>query len=311
MILAVTMNPSVDISYSLLEFKLNDVNRVSEASKTAGGKGLNVARVISQMGESVMATGVLGGTVGDYIVKALNNDHIPHQFLRMEQESRNCIAILHEGKQTEILESGPVLSNDEESSFLALFENLLIGVSLVTISGSLPKGLPADFYSELINRAAQKGVPVILDSSGDSLKQTLLNSQKPFAIKPNQTELIHLLGLKEDGPKIDWRRALKHELLNGIEWVILSMGSEGAYIKHREDMYHLTIPPIRAVNPVGSGDSTVAGFAVAVSRKETVENTMKLAMAAGVLNAMEAETGHVNIKNIETYMDLIHVRHID
>lgn len=311
MILAVTMNPSVDILYSLQEFKLNGANRVSRASKTAGGKGLNVARVIAQMGESIMATGVLGGTVGDYIVKVLDKDHIPHQFLKIEQESRNCIAILHEGKQTELLESGPILSNDEGYSFLEMYENLLTGVSMVTVSGSLPQGLPADFYCRLIDRSAQKGIPVILDSSGESLRQALLHPQKPFAIKPNKTELIQLLGLKEDALKIDWRKALEHELFNGVEWVILSMGSEGAYIKHGEDIYHLAIPSIRAVNPVGSGDSTVAGFAVAISRKETVENTIKMAMAAGVLNAMEAQTGYINTGNIETYMDLINVRHID
>src|SRR4051812_13701696 len=117
MILTVTMNPSVDISYPIPDFKLDDVNRVEGVRKTAGGKGLNVARVIKQMGEGVVTTGVLGGTIGDYIVQVLSKDRIENDFLKINQESRNCIAILHDSKQTEILESGPTLTAEDGVSF--------------------------------------------------------------------------------------------------------------------------------------------------------------------------------------------------
>ncbi|WP_368908939.1 PfkB family carbohydrate kinase, partial [Bacillus wiedmannii] len=109
--------------------------------KTAGGKGLNVARVVKQMGEDVLATGVIGGTIGDYIIQELTKSDIRNHFYKINQESRNCIAILHEGKQTEILESGPSLSAEEGDAFLEKYRELLSEVSIVTISGSLPKGL--------------------------------------------------------------------------------------------------------------------------------------------------------------------------
>ncbi|HEY4552551.1 MAG TPA: hexose kinase [Bacillaceae bacterium] len=308
MILSVTMNPSVDISYALDSFKLNDVNRVDTVRKTAGGKGLNVARVISQMGSPVLATGVLGGTLGEYIVQELNRDRIRNDFLKMDQESRNCIAILHEGLQTEILESGPTLSLGEGDAFLKKFEGLLAeGVSLVTISGSLPKGLDQDYYHQMLQICRGKGIPAIVDTSVEALKQVLLHEEKPFAIKPNAAELSQLLGVKAG----DLGRALRDELFDGIEWVMVSLGSEGAFVRHGGDFFKVSIPKVEVVNPVGSGDATVAGLAVALVSDQRSEDVLKTAMTAGVLNAMEAGTGSIDLDLFNHYFDLVKVEKVD
>ncbi|MDN5810610.1 MAG: PfkB family carbohydrate kinase, partial [Tetragenococcus koreensis] len=103
MIISVTMNPSVDISYPLENFKLDTVNRVTNTTKTAGGKGLNVARVLQQTGANVLASGMIGGHLGEFIQTELENKKIQHDFFTINGQTRNCIAILHEGKQTEIL----------------------------------------------------------------------------------------------------------------------------------------------------------------------------------------------------------------
>ncbi|MEH7083515.1 tagatose-6-phosphate kinase [Neobacillus drentensis] len=312
MILAVTMNPSVDISYPVGRFKVDDVNRVETVRKTAGGKGLNVARVISQMEEDVLTTGVLGGTIGDYIIQQLNNSNIPNDFLKIEKESRNCIAILHEGMQTEILESGPTLSREEGTAFLEKFESMLNDVSLVTISGSLPKGLPANFYHHMLIISNKKGIPVIVDSSGESLKQVLLQGGgKPFAIKPNTAELSQLLGIEVGEGIIDLKQTLSQEIFHGIEWIIVSMGGDGAFVRHGEDYYRVTIPKIIVVNPVGSGDATVAGLAVALNRNQRVETVLKTAMTTGMLNTMEAETGSINMTKFNQYLDFVKVEKID
>ncbi|OQR56128.1 tagatose-6-phosphate kinase [Bacillus sp. CDB3] len=311
MILSVTMNPSVDISYSIHELKLDVVNRVETVHKTAGGKGLNVARVIAQMEEVVLATGVLGGTIGEYIIQELNRGNIPNDFLKIKKESRNCIAILHEGMQTEILESGPTLSKEEGATFLEKFECLLTTASLVTISGSLPKGLPNNFYYQMLEVCNNNGIPVIMDSSGESLENALVHKEKPFAIKPNAAELSQLLGINMGVGIIDLKQALNHELFNGIEWIIVSMGGEGAFVKHSEDYYRVTIPKIEVVNPVGSGDATVAGLAVALHQNQTVETVLKTAMTTGMLNTMEAETGYINVNKFKQYFDLVNVEKID
>ncbi|PFW58857.1 tagatose-6-phosphate kinase [Bacillus cereus] len=311
MILSVTMNPSVDISYSIHELKLDVVNRVEIVHKTAGGKGLNVARVIAQMEEVVLATGVLGGTIGEYIIQELNRGNIPNDFLKIKKESRNCIAILHEGMQTEILESGPTLSKEEGATFLKKFECLLTTASLVTISGSLPKGLPTNFYYQMLEICNNNGIPVIMDSSGESLENALVHKEKPFAIKPNAAELSQLLGINVGVGIIDLKQALNHELFTGIEWIIVSMGGEGAFVKHGEDYYRVTIPKIEVVNPVGSGDATVAGLAVALHQNQTVETVLKTAMTTGMLNTMEAGTGYINVNKFKHYFDLVNVEKID
>ena len=307
MILAVTMNPSVDIAYPIHDFKLDAVNRVENVRKTAGGKGLNVTRVIAQMEEKVLATGVIGGTIGDYIVQELNKSQIQNDFLKIEKESRNCIAILHEGRQTEILESGPTLANEEGIAFLGKFEELLAKVSLVTISGSLPKGLLVDFYQQMLAICHRREIPVVLDSSGEPLKAALLHKEKPLAIKPNLTELSQLLDVEVDSRISSLKQALDHEWFKGIEWIVVSMGGEGAFVRHGADDYRVTLPKIDVVNPVGSGDSVVAGLAVALNQNQSVETVLKTAMTTGMLNTMEAGTGSINMAKFGQYFDLVKI----
>lgn len=117
MILTVTMNPSVDISYPLEEFNLDTVNRVAKVSKTPGGKGLNVTRVLKQLNDKVVATGLIGGALGTDIKEKLLQTGIKNDFFEISGETRNCIAILHEGNQTEILEKGPTITKSESENF--------------------------------------------------------------------------------------------------------------------------------------------------------------------------------------------------
>ncbi|MBO1911965.1 tagatose-6-phosphate kinase, partial [Microvirga sp. 3-52] len=167
---------------------------MADVSKTAGGKGLNVARVLHQLGEEVAASGFLGGSLGSFISAELKAIGIEDLFVPIEGETRNCIAILHEGKQTEILESGPIISKTEAELFLTNFEEHLSRVDLVTISGSLPKGLSSDFYAKLIEISNPYGTKVLLDANGALLTSTLNSASKPYLIKPNEEEMAELIG---------------------------------------------------------------------------------------------------------------------
>lgn len=311
MLLSITLNPSVDISYRLDRFILNDVNRVSEVKKTAGGKGLNVARVAHLLGMDVLATGVLGGTLGSFIENKLDEDHIKHAFLHTNQEARNCIAILHEHMQTEILESGPVLSANEQEMFLQHFENLLQDVSVVTISGSIVKGFSNDVYSKIIEIAGRHNIPVILDTSGKTLKVSLQNKNAlPFLIKPNTTELCQLLNQEITNDLEQLKTALMNPLFEGIPWIVVSQGGDGAFVKHQNQFYNVTIPKISVINPVGSGDSTVAGLAKAIEQHLDDQTTIQYGMAAGILNTMETQTGYVDASKFDHYVNLVEVKNI-
>ncbi|HDR7600959.1 tagatose-6-phosphate kinase [Bacillus mycoides] len=311
MILAVTMNPSVDISYPIQDFKLDDVNRVENIRKTAGGKGLNVARVVKQMGEDVLTTGVIGGTIGDYIIQELTKSDIRNHFYKINQESRNCIAILHDSKQTEILESGPSLSAEEGTAFLKKYRELLSEVSLVTISGSLPKGLESEFYRQMVEIGREKGIPVIVDTSGEPLRQVLNHNVKPFAIKPNISELFQLFGMEVEESTSSLKQLLNNKLFHGIEWIVVSMGAAGAFLKHGGDYYRVTIPAIEVINAVGSGDATVAGLAVALKRKQAVSDILKTAMTTGMLNTMEEVTGYIDPEKFGQFFEMVEVIKID
>lgn len=301
MILTITMNPSIDISYPLDHLQIDDVNRVSQVSKVAGGKGLNVSKVINLLNHEVLATGITGGYFGQYIEDKLKKLELPYKFWHINQETRSCIAILHDGgKQTEILEAGPTLTEADGDQFLDHFKQLLKTSSLVTISGSLPAGLSADYYAKLIELTHQAGKKVLLDSSGKSLEAGL--AAGPDLIKPNETELQQLLGQKIDLDDLDvLKAALSRPELANIEWVVVSLGARGAFAKHGQDFYEARIPKIKVVSPVGSGDSTLAGMAVAIDRGEKAEDVLRWGMTTGMLNTMEAKTGWIDPSQFDEY----------
>ncbi|WP_125762127.1 hexose kinase [Companilactobacillus hulinensis] len=307
-VLTITMNPSVDISYPLDHLKIDTVNRVKEVSKTAGGKGLNVTRVLKQLDVPVTASGIIGGTIGQYILNQLDANNVDHAFMKINQESRNCIAILHDGgDQTEILESGPSLTEDDEESFLEHFEEQVSGFSLVTISGSLPQGLSTALYTKMVKVAAKHNVPVILDSSNEALRLALEADVKPFMIKPNQDEIAQLIG-KEVVDLDDLKEKLAtEEIFQDIPWVVVSLGSQGCFVKHIDKFFKVNIPKIHAVNPVGSGDSTVAGLAAGIVNHESPEDVMKRAMTVGILNTLQEKTGYIDINQYKDYFEKVNV----
>jgi len=310
LILTVTMNPSVDISYPLTTLELDAVNRSTQTRKTAGGKGLNVTRVISLMKTDVLATGIVGGTVGMFIEKELLKEQIQYDFFKTEQESRNCIAILHEGKQTEILEAGPEFTKVEERAFFKKFAALICEMNLVTISGSLPLGIDPMIYHKMIKLGKTHQVKTLLDCSGNALKLAISNEPKPYLIKPNHEELCQLLEMKIPLKVVDLKAALLQDIFNGIEWIVVSLGANGALVKVKNDFYKAEIPKINVINPVGSGDATMAGLAAAIAQEKTVEDIIKTAMTTGMLNALEVQTGSINYDNFSHYFKKIVVHSV-
>lgn len=306
MILTITLNPAVDISYKLDLLAIDTVNRVEDVSKTAGGKGLNVARVLKQLGQDVAASGFLGGSLGSYIRSQVNITGIHDYFIDIDEDTRNCIAVIHEGKQTEILENGPTISGDETALFLEKFVEYVQKVKIVTISGSLPKGLPTDFYVKLLEIADKYNTSVLLDTNGVLLISAITSPYKPYLIKPNEEEFADLLGVKSIS-ETQIIEALATPRFSDIPWIVVTRGAEGAIIKHAHTLYRAKAPKIEVVNPVGSGDSVIAGFSSGFYRDLGVKETIKYGLAMGVLNALEEKTGHIDISKVEWAVEQIKV----
>lgn len=299
MILTITLNPSVDVGYHLSEgFQLDKVNRVDNVSKTAGGKGLNVSRVLKQLDENVAASGFLGGSLGTFIREKIEEEGIQDYFIPIEEPTRNCIAILHEGNQTEILESGPTVSKTEQVDFLEAIERYVQKVNFITVSGSLPKDVPDEFYKQVLSVAGEYEVPVLLDTKGELLRQCLQHDKKPYLIKPNQQELTDLLK-KDVQNEEEIKEALQHSMFSGVSLVVVTLGSDGAIVKYDNQIYQAKIPKVEAVNPVGSGDAVIAGFAAGLSKGLADVSLITYGLSMGVLNAMETQTGRVDVSKID------------
>ncbi|MEG3282907.1 tagatose-6-phosphate kinase [Streptococcus suis] len=310
MILTITLNPSVDIAYQLDTFHLDTVNRVENVQKTAGGKGLNVTRVLKQIGEDVVATGFIGGEIGSYVKKQLTRNDVKNSFVEIGSETRNCIAVLHDGKQTEILEQGPTIQEHEALNFIEHLEIVLNNVDVVVISGSLPKGLASNYYVEIVELCKKCGVAVVLDCSGEALKNVLESQQKPTVIKPNTEELSQLIGKEVTDDIQELKSVLSGQLFQGIDWIVVSLGAQGAFAKHNDKFYRVRIPKIKVVNPVGSGDSTVAGIAAGLVHALPEAELLKNANVLGMLNAQEEQTGYVNLENAESLYSQIEVEEV-
>lgn len=306
MILTITLNPSVDISYTLDSLAIDTTNRVDEPPKTAGGKGLNVARVLKQLDTEVAASGFLGGSLGQFIRTEIRSLHIQDAFVDIEGDTRNCIAINHEGKQTEILESGPQITEREADVFFEAFKQHIEQATYITISGSLPKGLPNGYYAKLINIASEQDVPVLLDTSGAPMKAVLENKQKPFFMKPNEKEFADIVG-KEIKDASDVIEAFPLGVLDGIPWIVVTLGDKGAIVKHNDTIYKAIIPTVDAISPVGSGDSVVAGFAAGFTKNLKDEELIAYGLTMGVLNALEEKTGYIHPEKIKWMMEQIEV----
>lgn len=306
MILVVNLNVSVDKRYVLEELKKGAVMRAKTVQNTPGGKGIHVANVLTQLGQSCLATGMLGGKSGEFIAQKLDAYGIVHDFTTIAGETRSCIAMLTEdGVQTELLEPGPIVSAAEQEAFIEKYKGLLKKSALVVCSGSLPRNMPDGFYKRLIQLAGEQEKKVLLDTSGEPLREAV--EAKPFFIKPNRDEIEALTGrhLETEG---DFIREIEQFWRAGIALVAISLGAGGSIVGYQDRIYKVTVPKIQAVNPVGSGDAFVAGMALAVNQDYEITDTLQLAAACGTANAMEAESGFVNPSVVKELQEKISVK---
>lgn len=309
MILTVTLNVAVDKAYVIEgPLQAGEVMRVKTCSNTAGGKGLNVSKVIGLCGEEVLATGFTGGFNGAYVEKLLTEKGIPNEFVHVKGETRSCINILDgDGKSTEFLEPGAPVTAEEEAAFLRKFETLLPKCSVVTMSGSAPKGIPADIYGKLIAMGKKAGVKMILDTSGQYLIEGV--KAKPFLIKPNHDEIAQLLGRPAETME-EMLESAKELHRSGIPYVVISLGADGAAVVCGEGVYTARPPKIQAVNTVGCGDSMVGAMAAALERGYGVEEMLRYAVAVSSANAMNLETGYFRQEDMEENLKQVIVEKI-
>lgn len=306
MITTITFNPSIDRMYRVDEINIGEVQRVKSTNATAGGKGLNVTKVCKILGEDPVAIGFLGGFNGKYIKNELDKKGIKNQFTEIDSETRNCLNIIEENKvSTEFLEKGPVIELEELNKFEEDLKKVIKDTKVLAASGSLCQNMPVDYYEKIGNICRENNVKFILDTSGESLKSAL--KSKPYLIKPNTDEIKQLLDIDINSQE-EIINAGKQLLDMGAENVCISLGKNGMIYISKDVVCEVKIPTVEAVNTVGSGDSTIAGFSVATLRGYDLEESIRLANACGISNALNIDTGFVKIEEVEKYKELVEIK---
>lgn len=309
MITTVTLNTSIDKAYYMEKgIENGTVMRVRSVINTAGGKGLNVARVAKLCGEEVLASGLVGGYNGQYLEHLLDRDGIPCDFEHIGGETRSCINILDPAfGSTEYLEPGCAVTKEEEAVFLRRFPEVIRQSSVVTISGSIPGGMSEDIYGHLIRLAKEAGKQVILDTSGRSLELGL--AACPTLVKPNRDEMELLFHTKIAHMDDVIKNAKKIRTM-GIPYVVVSLGGDGALMLCGDKILHGIPPKITPVNTVGCGDSMVGALAAAFHRNYGEERALKFAVAVASANALSPSTGNFDPKACKELLDAVEVKRV-
>ena len=281
MIVTVTPNAALDRTLVASGFAIGESRTVERALILGGGKGINVARALRSLDQPVLALGFAGGRTGEQIRAALDVEGLPHDLTPIAAESRTCTAIIDpsSGSATEVNEPGAIVTGYEQLAFLDRFDRALGEAQLVALSGSLPPGLPDDFYATLIEHARVAGVPCLLDTSGRALPPGI--SAAPLLAKPNQHEAMALLGGAFDPEDRAFvARALPSP---GPVVLCLTLGPDGAVLHAPAGSWRARLPRLRVVDTVGAGDCFVAGLAAALIR--AISGPPSAAAALGAIRA--------------------------
>lgn len=310
MITAVALNPAVDRTLLVPNFTAGAANRAASVRMDPGGKGINVARVASNLKAPVQVLGFLGEQNADLILKSLTQAQIVHKFVSVPGETRVNLKIVvpDTGELTEVNESGFAVTEQQVAGLVDLVKQRLPYTAVLVLAGSLPAGAPVTIYRDLIALAQKAGVPTILDAEGEAMRSAL--GAHPTLIKPNLAETEQLLGrrLRTPGAVIQGARDL---LQKGPAVVVVSSGVKGAALVTSEAAWWATPPEVRHGSSVGAGDSMVAGFAVALSRRMNLSEALRLATAAGTATASQEGTQVCTGVAVETVLPRVRLIRLD
>ena len=285
MIYSVTINPAIDYVIGLPKLELGLVNRLDSAIKLPGGKGINVSRILKELDIPTTAWGFTGGFTGNFINQSLAALGLGCDFTPIAGDTRINVKLKAED-ETELNAPGPQLTDAEITAFRAKFSKLQAG-DVVVMAGSIPAGLPASFYRDLIPLIHERGAEFVIDTTGQALLDTLpLN---PLVVKPNHHELAELFGDAEYASFQETAAAGRKLLDLGAKHVLISMAGAGALLVTRDKAWHGTVPKGQVKNSVGAGDSMLAGFTGTFAQTHDELASFKKAIACGSATAFSTD----------------------
>lgn len=309
MIITVTLNPALDKAVEIDGFTIGNVNRIVSTRVDAGGKGINVSKVIKELKHKSLALGFLGGSSGDQIKSYLDGLSIKNEFLSVKGETRTNLKIIDKlnNTHTDINEKGPSLEQQDITDIKEKIMEHCTCDSLVVLSGSVPSGVCNGIYGEIIIDIKNKGGKVILDAEGELLIQGI--KAGPYMVKPNIDELEKAFNIKINNEE-EIIRIAKKILEYGVKYVVISLGSEGSMFISQDKVAKVSGIKVQVKSTVGAGDSMVAAMAVAVEAGYSFEESIKLACATSTANVMTEGTQTGRLIDIEKLKQQITITYL-
>jgi len=312
-IITVTLNAAIDKSLSVPSFRLGRRHRTTERRALAGGKGVNVARMLKTLGQPVIATGFAGGPTGSQILAQLAEESILHDFVRIREESRTNTSVLDPttGEQTEINEQGPSVGADELEQFRDKLLYLARGAAIVVFAGSLPRGVEPELYAQLLREVRKLDVMTVVDTDGDPLRHAV--RAEPDIVTPNVVEAEELVGheFHDDGDRAD----AVHEIVSlGARSAIMTT-SDGCWAQVLVDsaprLYRVTVPRVESVATVGSGDAFLAGYIAQRYAGAAVPECLRFGVACGAESTGRMGAGLIDVRAVGRLLADVQAREVE
>jgi len=309
MIATVTLNPSLDRTVAVEELVLDEANRWTSLRRDPGGKGINVSRVIHELGGKTVAYGFIGGIDGETLKHLLQQQGVHFEFTQIKGEIRSNFIIADEStcRQTRIDAPGPHIMRHELQKLVQKVKHISPKPDYLVFAGSVPPAVPDDIYRQLIESANNNGIKTVLDSDNKWLKQGI--KAKPNVIKPNVHEAEELLEthLRSEGAIAN---ALKFLVDSGIEVAVISRGKEGLIAAKGEDIVKAVPPQVEVRSTVGAGDSTIAGLVLKLNEGLGLEEACRWAVAAGTAATLTPGTELCRHEDVERLISKVKIKRI-
>lgn len=310
MIGTVTLNPAIDVILEISNLKINHYNKVLNAHTTSGGKGINVSKAVRGCGRETIAIGFLGGGRGRIIEEELRGLGITTNFWHIEEKTRSntIISDKETGQHTLLSETGPKITEYDLEMLKSIFYRVMSQCTVVTLSGSLPRGVPVSIYGDLISIAKERKVKTVLNASGEQFIKGL--EKKPFLAKPDLRESNRVFGIKIDKEK-DAIKAAKELVQRGAEIGVVSLQNEKDVIATRDEIWFAESTYHKIVNIIGAGDALVAGFAVALSEEgKNLKEAIEFSMACALASALREEEEFSSREEVEKCLQCVNVKRL-
>lgn len=306
-ILTITLNPALDLTVRLPQLEPGEVNRSQALQTHAAGKGVNVAQVLADLGHNVTVSGFLGEDNQQAFNALFARRGFADAFIRVPGETRSNIKLAEDdGRVTDINGPGPHVNDLAQQALLDKLDQIAASHDAVVVAGSLPRGIRAQWLRELVLRLKALGLKVILDTSGEALKEGL--SAGPWLVKPNGEELSEALGSPVDSVESQVAAATHLQTL-GISHVVVSHGADGVnWFSRGAQTLHAQPPKVRVASTVGAGDSLLAGMVHGLISGHSPEQTLRTATAIAAMAVTQIGFGISDAMQLTTLENGVDVR---